>query len=108
MSKDVLFTFQSCADLNAIWDSIALPRDPWGSAESDNVPKAERFAQKFEQLCALLPGHPEIGSDRDDLHAGVRSLLFQRYVIFYRHRGNSVEVLRVLGATGDVNPSVGA
>lgn len=105
MSKDVLFTFQSCADLNAIWDSIALPRDPWGSGESDNVPKADKFARKFEQVCALLPNHPEIGLDRDDLHAGVRSLLFQRYVIFYRSRGNCVEILRVLGAAGDANPS---
>jgi toxin ParE1/3/4 len=81
-----------------------MPPDIYGSAGSDNVSAAEKFADKFEQLCSLLPGHPEIGLDRDDLHTGVRSVPFQRYVIFYRSRGNVVEVLRVLGASWDVNP----
>jgi toxin ParE1/3/4 len=104
MSKNITFTFQSCADLNDIWEAIAMPRDIYGSASSDNLLAAEKFADRFEQLCGLLPSHPEIGLDRDDLHAGVRSVPFQRYVIFYRSRGNVVEVLRVLGAPWDVNP----
>ena len=106
MSDKILFTFQSGIDLNDIWESIAMPRDIYHSADSDNVLAAEKFADKFEQLCGLLPDHPEIGLERDELHAGVRSVRFHRYVIFYRSRGESVEVLRVLPAMRDVTPGV--
>src|ERR1700694_1049864 len=106
MSRNVAFTFRACADLNDIWESIAMPRDIYGSEGSDNLSSAEKFADRFEQLCNLLPGHPEIGLDRDDLHTGVRSVPFQRYVIYYRSRGNGLEVLRVLGSSWDINPGV--
>ena len=43
MSRDILFTFQSGADLNDLWESIAMPRDIYGSAGSDNLSAAERF-----------------------------------------------------------------
>jgi plasmid stabilization system protein ParE len=108
MSQNILFTFQSGVDLNDLWESIAMPRDIYGSAGSDNLSAAEKFADKFEQLCGLLSEHPEIGLERDDLHAGVRSVLFHRYVVFYRSRGDSVEVLRVMSATRDVTPGVPA
>lgn len=83
-----------------------MPSDIYGSASSDNLSAAEQFADKFEQMCNLLPGHPEIGLDRDDLHPGIRSVSFQRYTIFYRTRGSAVEVLRVLRASWDVLPGV--
>ena len=106
MSKNLRFTFRSGADLNDIWESIAMPRNIYGATNSENLSAAEKFADRFEQLCNLLPGHPEIGLDRDDLHAGVRSVRFLRYVMFYRSRGNVVEVLRILRASLDVNPGV--
>ena len=106
MAKRIAFTFRSCADLNDIWESIATPSDVYGSASSDNLSAAEEFADKFEQMCNLLPSHPEIGLNRDDLHPGVRSIPFQRYAIFYRTRGNAVEVLRVLRAPWDAHPGV--
>ena len=105
-APNIVFTFQSCADLNEIWESIAMPRDIWGSEATENLLSAENFAEQFQRVCALLPRHPEIASNRDDLLAGVRSVLFNRYVIFYRTRGNSVEVLRVLRATSDINSGV--
>lgn len=105
-SHNIQFTFQSCADLNEIWESIAMPRQLWGAAASENVSTAEVFAQQFERVCALLPDHPEIASNHDDLLAGVRSVLFNGYVIFFRTRGNRVEVLRVLRSTSDINSGV--
>ena len=105
-SPNLLFTFQSCADLNDIWESIAMPRQLWGTAASGNVSTAESFAQQFERVCALLPNHPEIASNHDDLLAGVRSVFCNNYVIFFRTRGNCIEVLRVLRATTDVNSGV--
>jgi plasmid stabilization system protein ParE len=104
-SKNILFTFQACADLNDIWESIAMPRDLWSASESSNVAAAEKFAESFEKICELLPKHPEVGLNRDDLNPGICSVQIQKYVIFYRIRGDSVEVLRVLRAALDVGPA---
>jgi toxin ParE1/3/4 len=102
--KNMLFTFQSCADLNDIWDAIATPRSPWRAYEASGFSAAEAFATQFEKVCELLPNHPEVGSNRGDLAPGICSVPIQRYVMFYRTRGDSVEVLRVLRAGIDVEP----
>jgi plasmid stabilization system protein ParE len=106
--RNILFTFQSCADLNDIWESIAMPRDMWGFSNADRLAAAEKFADRFERICELLPRHPEIGSNRDDLVAGVGSVAIEKYVLFYRVRGDSVEVLRVLRAALDADPAAPA
>jgi len=107
-SPNIQFTFLACADLNEIWESIAMPRDMWGYAASENLSTAESFSLQFQRVCALLPDHPEIASNRDGLLAGVHSVLCNRYAIFFRNRGNCVEILRVLRATNDVNSGVAA
>ena len=100
------FTFQACADLNDIWEAIAMPSDLWGTSNAEHLAAARRFAEKLEQLCQLLTLHPEMGPPRNMLQEGIRSILFQRYVIFYRLRGNCVEVMRVLRATREVDAVV--
>jgi len=100
------FTFQACADLNDIWESIAMPSDLWGSTNAEHLTAARSFAEKLEQLCQLITLHPEMGPPRNRLQEGIRSILFQRYVIFYRIRGNCVEVMRVLRATREVDAVV--
>jgi toxin ParE1/3/4 len=97
------FTFQSCADLNDIWDSIAANATLWGPADTKRVASAKAFSSVFEQLCNFVRQNPEVGMDRSDLHPGIRSVLFQKYLIFYRVRGEYIEVLRVLGAARDVD-----
>ena len=72
------FTFQACADLNNIWESIAMPSDLWGSTNAEHLAAARSFAEKLEQLCHLMTLHPEIGPRRSMLQEGIRSLLFQR------------------------------
>ncbi len=100
------FTFQACADLNSIWESIAMPSDLWGSTNAEHLAAARSVAERLEQLCQLLTLHPEMGTPRNTLQEGIRSLLFQRYVLYYRIRGNCVEVMRVLRATREVEAVV--
>lgn len=100
------FSFHACADLNNIWESIAMPSDLWGSTNAEHLAAARSFAEKLEQLCQLITLHPEMGPPRNTLQEGIRSVLFQRYVIFYRIRGNCVEVLRVLRATREIDAVV--
>jgi toxin ParE1/3/4 len=103
VAHEIAFTFRSCGDLNEIWESIAQPLHIYDSY-SKNLAAAEGFADNFEHLCGLLTEHPEIGLNRDELHLGVRSVAFERYVVFYRVRGECIEVLRVMSATKDVPP----
>jgi toxin ParE1/3/4 len=97
------FTFQSAADLNDIWDSIAATANYWVPSDTRRLSNAQAFSEHFEKLCNFIRQNPELGLDRSDLHAGVRSLLFQKYLVFYRLRGEYIEVLRVLGAARDVD-----
>lgn len=105
-SSRVQFTFQACTDLNEIWESIAMPSDLWGSTNAEHLAAARRFVERLEQLCQLLTLHPEMGASRNDLQQGMRSIVFQRFVLFYRQRGNMVEVMRILRATREVEAIV--
>ncbi len=101
--SEMRFTFLACADLKSIWDGIAMPGDPWGLTASDNLAAGRSFSSDFVKHCRVLASNPEVGVDRRELQFGMRSSTFRNYVIFYRVRGSSVEVIRVLRSTQDVN-----
>lgn len=105
-SSKLQFTFQACADLNGIWETIAMPDDRFGSTNTEHLTAASSFGDQFEQVCQLLTLHPEMGPPRHELQDGIRSLLFQRYVVFYRTRGNCVEVMRIIRAAREVDAVV--
>ena len=77
---EMQFTFQACEDLAAIWDSIAADAGAWHGSVS-----ADRAA-----------ANPEVGQERNELLHGLRSSSLGRYTIFYRVRGDTLEVLRLL------------
>lgn len=104
-SREMAFTFLACADLKRIWEAIAMPTDIWGATVAENLSAAEEFATKFARHCELIAASPEIGLERQDLLHGMRCSSFQKYTIFYRMRGERVEVLRVLRAGGDAGPA---
>ena len=104
MSSDTMvFTFLACADLKRIWESIATPLGPWSANASDNVIAAEKFSSGCSRHCELLAANPAMAAERDELQPGLRSSSFRKYVIFFRIRGERVEVLRVLRATQDLS-----
>lgn len=105
-SSRLQFTFQACADLNGIWETIAMPDDRFGSTNSEHLAAAGNFVDQFEQVCQMLTRHPEMGPPRHELQDGIRSLLFQRYVVFYRTRGNCVEIMRIIRAAREVDAVV--
>ena len=105
-SSRLQFTFQACADLNNIWETIAMPGDRIGSTNAEHLTAASSFVDQFEQVCQLLTLHPEMGPPRHELQDGIRSLLFQQYVVFYRTRGNCVEVMRIIRAAREVDAVV--
>jgi toxin ParE1/3/4 len=47
------------------------------------------------QVCSSLQTLPRIGRAREDISPGVRSITSGNYVIYYRIKAQSVEILRV-------------
>lgn len=95
------FTFLAVADLRAICDAIAMPSDMWGVTAARNLARAREFAGKFAHHCSLLATNPDVGADRGELLHGMRSSPFENCVIFYRARGENLEVVRVLRGVRD-------
>ncbi len=102
--RELQFTFVACSDLKRIWESIAIPTDVWAHTGSDNLSAAQRFSVGFGKHCEVLVQHPELGVPRDELMHELRSSVFQKYVIFYRVRGQRVEVMRILRRNRDIEP----
>ena len=93
------FTFLACTDLRRIWESIAMPTDPYAGNAPERLAQAQAFAERFTRHCDLLAENPELGAERGDLVHGLRSSPFQKHEIWYRRRGEMVEVVRVLRAS---------
>jgi toxin ParE1/3/4 len=88
----VLKSPRTQADLEAILEEL----------ESKSPRAAERFAASVDRKCAALGSTPELGRVREDILPGLRSTLVGKYVLFYRIRGEVVEVLRLLHGRRDL------
>ena len=79
-------TPQAEADLIDIGDYIA----------SDNPKAAIGFIAEIEKACALLGGEPLLGRARPEIRPDARSWAVGKYLILYRQRQRSVEIIRVV------------
>ena len=76
----------------------------WRYVASESLAStADRALKEIYRTAWLLGGYPEFGRPRDDVRAGLRSVLAQRYVIFYRVKPKAVEIVRVLDERRDVD-----
>lgn len=87
----VVYTVLADEDLLDIWLYIA----------QDNIPAADRTAERLKQRCQTLGVSPMLGGKRDDLVAGMRYLIEGNYAIFYRVQQDAIEILRVLHGARD-------
>ena len=53
------------------------------------------WAAKLREKCHMLAMHPEVGDDRSDLGEGIRSTYIGSYIIFFRQRKETLEIVRV-------------
>ena len=59
-------------------------------------PKAAReWVAKLREKCRMLAKHSEVGDDRSDLGEGIRSTYVGSYIIFFRRREETLEIVRV-------------
>ncbi len=88
---DVEVSTAAEADLIDIWIHIGV----------DDTTAADSQLDHFDRVFTLLAQHPFMGIDRSALlQAGVRSLVVDRYLVFYRV-AERVRILRIIHAARD-------
>ncbi|MGK7892776.1 MAG: type II toxin-antitoxin system RelE/ParE family toxin [Xenococcus sp. (in: cyanobacteria)] len=85
-------TAEARKDLDEIWQYIA--------AESEIA--ADKVIAEIIQRFPRLAEFPEMGRERTELAAGMRSLTVGRYIIFYRPGKLGVAIVRVLHGSRDI------
>lgn len=81
------------ADLAEIWEYIAR----------DSPLNADGLIHRIYQTCQdTLASNPTIGRTREELSPGLRSLVVQDYVMFYRPIEDGVEIIRVIHGRRDI------
>lgn len=81
------------SDLAEIWSFIA----------DDSVANADRFLGVMESKFNLLATQPRMGHMRDELMPNLRSFPIGRYVAFYFHVADGIDLVRVLHSARDIH-----
>jgi toxin ParE1/3/4 len=71
-------------------------------AEERSPQVAERLARVIDDTCTLLSQLPLMGRTREELSPGLRSVVIEQYVLFYRATATAVEVVRILHGARDI------
>ena len=80
-------------DLLSIWRYGA---DKWSPAAADD------HLHKIWHACSRLIENPELGKARNELVHGLRSILVDPHIVFYRTPMTAVEIVRVLHQREDI------
>jgi toxin ParE1/3/4 len=96
-ATDLIFQQEAKDDINAIAHHIA----------EDNPEATERFFVALDTLCDLLIHTPEMGSMRIFQSPRLQDMRimplqnFEKYMVFYRFTGATIEILRVIHGARD-------
>lgn len=83
---------QAVEDILEIWDFIA----------EDSSDAADRWLDRLDSQLQLMATQPLMGRARPEVDAGLRSLSFGRYVVFYAPTADGIDVIRVLHSGRDI------
>ena len=93
----LVFTKLADADLHEILAYIEVHRPSTAVA----------VVQRIREKCELLASHPLIGQQRPEFPGSIRSFPVERWVIFYRLVGETLEIQRILDGARDIDSLVG-
>jgi toxin ParE1/3/4 len=71
--------------------------------EARSPAAAETLSDAIQQRCDQLGLLPGLGRSRDELQPGLRSIVVQKYTIFYRVTEVAVQIVRVLHGARDID-----
>jgi toxin ParE1/3/4 len=88
----------AATDLDDIWFHIA----------ADSLRNADRFLDRLvASVTGTLSAAPLAGRSRDEFEAGLRSLAFGHYLVFYRVQEEGIEIVRIIHGGRDVEAIFG-
>lgn len=91
--KEVIFSPESLHDLDEIWLYIA----------QDSINHADRFVDELQTLCeGKLAMFPKMGRSRNYLKNGVLAFPHLNYMIYYREFESTLEIIRLMHGSVDV------
>ncbi|MEL7362286.1 MAG: type II toxin-antitoxin system RelE/ParE family toxin [Bacteroidota bacterium] len=85
-------------DLYEIWEHAVLVSEVRATA------LLSRINAQFERIAAF----PQLGRTRPEVDSDARSILVDRYVVFYRVQPDSVEIVRVVHSRQDLDTLFGS
>ncbi|HEY0853632.1 MAG TPA: type II toxin-antitoxin system RelE/ParE family toxin [Devosia sp.] len=77
----------------------------WRYIARDNPSAADDVLSRFDELILMLARHPDAGRARPELGAGLRSFTDGRFLIVYSHDDKSLEVVRIVAGSRNLNPT---
>jgi len=89
----IIWSVEAEEDLVSIWRYAA---DEWSPAAADQQ------IHDIWTTCEMLVGYPKLGRSRDEILLGIRSIVTDPHVVFYRISTQAIEILRVLHEREDV------
>jgi len=60
------------------------------------------YLSGFDDLFAKLVNSPELGKEREEIREGLRSLLKEKHIVFYRILPNRIRIVRILHGSRDL------
>lgn len=96
MSKADLFyelSIEADQDIDAIFDY---------SLEQFGVDQAVAYVSGFDDAFTQLLDNPDLGSKRPEIRKGLRSLVRESHIVFYRVLKDRIRIVRILHASRDL------
>jgi toxin ParE1/3/4 len=90
----IIWSPEAIADLDEIWSYYA---------RAASVSTADKIIRAIEQACRLLQDHPFAGRAREEIRPGLRSVIAQPHVAFYRVNHDLAEIVRVIDGRQDID-----
>jgi toxin ParE1/3/4 len=85
------FTYQARLDLLKIVEDLG-----------EHKKTTSALVRSIEERCRLIAEFPESGKSREELSPGLRSVVVDSYLIFYRNPDDLVQIVRILHGRRDL------
>lgn len=72
--------------------------------DDHSPPAADRFIAKLDSVTLLLASQPHIGRTREDLVSEMRSMVVDKYIVFYTSTDEEVSIVRIIHGSRNITP----
>jgi len=93
MTKSYKLSREADKDIEAIFDYTALEY---------GLQKAADYTSQFSTVFHQLSQEPELGRARNEIKIGLRSILQNKHIIFYRVLEDHIRIVRILHGRSDI------